>query len=47
MKDLVGTGIRKKFIALGLLLFTSIKCEGNTSENLVRLLFPRYHIPFI
>lgn len=34
MKDLAGAGIRKIFLVFGLLLFTSIKCEGKTSENL-------------
>jgi len=34
MKDLAGTGVRKMFLVLRLPLFTSIKCEGKTSENL-------------
>lgn len=34
MKDLARTGVRKMFLVLGLLRFTSIKCEGKNSENL-------------
>lgn len=32
--SLAGTRVRKIFLVLGLLLFTSLKCEDKTSENL-------------